>query len=540
MRKRKEVNDNFVAVKDKKFKHWSKYYKNIYLLTIDFTSYDDHGELKGWTLSSTLDAYAGTTKEEFFDLLLKIKENLGLKATGYSDDTVLIYIDKIAKVKGFFSEAITNEFGEVSISLYDVFEARSYLPWTEDPQEMQQIVNAFFIPERYFYLTPNQRMRKKIEKLRDDIVEAVYPERYIDYKFIRQALFGGLCYCPYPGMTVNKPMISIDLKSAYIFSLLIEKHCITRKKEVDPNTYEYYLNNEFETSIGVYNITYTATTSMIKTYKNVYGQNLEKGEDVEVNIALTDVDLNLLMKMQGVYITKINCTYLESYELGHLPKKLMDVLVEEFTKKNALEKGTFEYRLQKVTLNGIYGNTIKTINDKQDFLNQQNKSGLCPQWGIWTTSYTKKLLLSLAKNLSGWVYSDTDSIYCADTAENRELIYHYNMQTQARIRDFCDIYGYDFEALKELGNFEVEHHIKKFKALKRKEYLFTTTDDKIIVKAAGCNKEEMEVNDKLYDVSKLPVGSRVFSYCDNGYYEKILDGEVAELEMVVREALLKY
>ena len=139
MRKRKEVNTDFVAVKDKKFKHWSKYYKNIYLLTIDFKSYEDHGELKGWTLSSTLDAYSGTTKEEFFDLLKKIKENLGLKATGYSDDTVLIYVDKVAKVRGFFGEAITKEFGEVSVSLYDVFEVRSYLPWTDDPKEMQDI-----------------------------------------------------------------------------------------------------------------------------------------------------------------------------------------------------------------------------------------------------------------------------------------------------------------------------------------------------------------------------------------------------------------
>lgn len=533
---RRASKQGFISVKDKKVRHWSKYYQYVYLLSIDFESFENHGELRGWTLSSTQETYSGTTKEYFFEVLQELKKKLDLHYTGSSDDIVVIYIDKVAKVEGFFNEAITNNFEDITLTLFDVFEIRSYTPWTEDPLEMQDIVNKFFIPERYFYLTPNQRMRKKIEKTRGDIVEDTYPDDYVDYGFIRQALFGGICFCPYPGMTVNKPMISIDLKSAYIFSLLIEKHCISRLEKVEPQNFEYYLNNEFETSLGLYKIKYFATSSIIYTYKDINGMQLQKGEQ-EVEIVLTSVDLRLLIKMEGFTIKELTCLYLEKYDIDHLPKPLMDILVEEYMKKDTLVKDSVEYKLQKVTLNGIYGNTIKTIKDRSEFNDQKSKSGLCPQWGVWTTSYTKKLLLGLAKHLSGWVYSDTDSIYCADTAENRELIYHYNAQTQCRVRDFCDQYGYDFNALKELGSFEVEYEIKKFRALKRKEYLFTTKDDRIVVKAAGCNKEEMPLNDNLYEVNQLPVGSRTFSYCDDGYYEKTLDGEVAALEMMVRHIL---
>ena len=530
--------EGFISVKDKKLRHWSKYYQYVYVLNIDFESFYNHGKLRGWTLSSTQETYTGNTKEYFFEVLQEIKKKLDLQYTGNSDDVVVIYIDKLSKVKGFFGEAITNSFEGITLTLFDVFEVRSYTPWTEDPSEMQEIVDKIFIPEKYFYLTPNQRMRKKIERTRSEVIEEVYPDSYLDYKLIRQGLFGGICFCPYPGMIVNKPMISIDLKSAYIFSLLIEKHCMSKRIKVDPATFEYYLNNEYETSLGLYKIKYCASSSIIYTYKDTHGNQLEKGEQ-EVKIVLTSVDLKLLMKMEGFFIKEIECVYLEKYDLDHLPKPLMDILIEEYIKKDTLVKDSVEYKLQKATLNGIYGNSIKTINDKTDFASQKNKSGLCPQWGIWTTSYTKKLLLGLARNLSGWVYSDTDSIYCADTPENRELIYHYNMQTQCRIRDFCDQYGYDFEALKELGNFEVEYEIKKFRALKRKEYLFTTKDDNIVVKAAGCNKEEMPLDDSLYEVNQLPVGTRTFSYCDDGYYERKLDGEVAALEMMVRNVLTK-
>lgn len=533
---RSNCKEGFISVKDKKPRHWSKYYQYIYLLSIDFESFEDHGELRGWTLSSTQETYSGSTKEYFFEVLQELKRRLDLKYNGTSDDVVVIYIDNVAKVKGFFDEAITQSFEDITYTLFSVFEVRSYTPWTENPLEMQAIVDKFFIPERYFYLTPNQRMRKKIEKTRSDIVEDTYPDDYLDYKFLRQGLFGGICFCPYPGMTVATPMISIDLKSAYIFSLLIEKHCVSQKEKVDPNTFEYYLKNEYETSLGLYKIKYFASSSIIYTYKDIDDCQLEKGEQ-EVEIVLTSVDLRLLMKMDGFTIREIKCLYLEKYHLGHLPKPLMDILVEEYMKKDNLVKDSIEYKLQKVTLNGIYGNSIKTIEDRQDFNMQKNRSGLCPQWGIWTTSYTKKLLLGLARNLSGWVYSDTDSIYCANTPENRELIYHYNMQTQSRVRDFCDRYGYNFEALKELGSFKVEHEIIKFRALKRKEYLFTTKEGRIIVKAAGCNKEEMPIDDHLYEVSKLPVGSRTFSYCDNGYYERTIDGEAAYLEMMVREIL---
>ena len=78
--------------------------------------------------------------------------------------------------------------------------------------------------------------------------------------------------------------------------------------------------------------------------------------------------------------------------------------------------------------------------------------------------------------------------------------------------------------------------------------MFTTTSGKVIVKAAGCNKEEMPLDDSVYSMTKLPVGTRVLSkinsktttctkdgktYTSHGsYYEKTCKGRDAEIELM--------
>ena len=424
---------------------------------------------------------------------------------------------------------------------------------------MQKFVDEFFVPEKYFYLTPNQRTRKLLSKAckeeKSTVAKDAFPENPFAYNVLRSALFGGICYCPLPGVIKEKPILGLDIKSAYIYSLLTKKFPVSKAKEENPENWEFYVKNEFEGSLGTYKITYTTASTIVHCFKDLNGKNLVSGQNVTVTLTLTNIDLDILLNLEKVYIKEVVCTYLEVYDLDYLPRYVVARLVEEYLKKSHIdkEKNPELYKLQKTILNGIYGNCIKKI-DFAYFGSKKNGAYLTPQWGIWTTSYTKQHLLGLALQMSGWLYSDTDSIYCYDTIQNRNLLKAYNEKTRKIMASFCERTGYIHPELLELGEFELEYEIKKFKALKQKEYLFTIEiekeviedgkkikikEDKIVVKAAGCSKEEMPLVDSLYKLKSLPVGTKIFSFIKDKPSKVEKDGKIYENESSYYELAFK-
>ena len=62
---------------------------------------------------------------------------------------------------------------------------------------------------------------------------------------------------------------------------------------------------------------------------------------------------------------------------------------------------------------------------------------------------------------------------------------------------------------------------------------------KMIVKAAGCNKDEMKLDDSLYNMRVLPVGTRVFPKLENdSYWEKTCSGDEAFEELFYTSLLI--
>lgn len=553
----KEYAKSFIDVVDKKMSNHSKYLKSIYAVEINFISVGKAGYITHWKLKSKDESYEGVDGVDFILTLLDISAKYGLEVrTEHSRDLIVIYVDKVDKIRGFFYNFMTNDFSFYT-QLLDHFEFRSYLPWNKKLKDldevvsyMQKITDEFFIKERYYYLTPNQRTRKLISKrcrqLKDDTAKVLFPTTYTEYANRRLGLFGGIVYCPRPNVIIEKPILALDIKSAYIYSLLVEKHCVGSAKECNPKDWEYFIKNPFETSFGFYTITYSTYSTVISCYKDTDGKNLKPAEKATVNINLTNIDLKIILEMPGVTILKVKCDYLESYDLNYIPEYLRCTLIDEYNKKNSIDKikDPVEYVMQKTVLDGIYGNTIKKLTCAE-YSKSKKSASLAPQWGIWTTAYTKKILLGLALQLDGWIYSDTDSIYCFDTVENRERVKAYNDEIRLKVKHFCEKFGYDvyYDDLKDIGTFEIEHEIVKFKALKPKEYMFTTKEGKIYVKAAGCNKEEMEISDDLYSAKHMPVGTRTYSnicleesaceykgktyYSVTSYYEKNMNGESA-------------
>lgn len=523
--------------------NFNQYMTQVFSLDMTIISVGDGGYLKEWVLYDEDGEYVrGRGVNDFVNLLhlLRLRYNLEIHSDSCRDK-IIIYVDNVMKIMGFFKSHITDEFSTMSVTLLDNFEFRSYKLWNKEINAanaayfMQKIANEMFVPEKYFYLTPNQRTRKLLakecRKEKNDTAKELFPDTPASYALLREALFGGICFCPYPNVIVENPMLELDIKSAYIYIMLTKKFPIKRIENIDVKNYEYYLNNSYETSLGIYKIKYTTASNIVTCYKyydsDGKAHHLQKGENIEVTLTLDSIDLNLLLNLPNVYILSVECKYLESYKMDYLPKYVCAKLIEEYIKKSQIDedKNPELYKVQKVVLNGIYGNTIKKLEDLSKYNSKKSKAYLAPQWGIWTTSYTKELLLGLALKVEGWMYSDTDSIYCFDNIDNCSKIEAYNSQILRDIYDLCDRINANIESIRELGKFDVKHHIKKFKALCQKEYLYTTIEDEIIVKAAGCSKEQMKVDDDLYKANKLPVGTKTFGFIQEDYTEAIIDGE---------------
>ena len=118
----------------------------------------ERGYLTSWNISSINGTvWSGYTPSDLYDALRDAINVYGLeRMTDLSKKVILIYIDRLDKIRGFFRDAITEDDG-MALTIMDLIEIREWTPWISeaDVNAMQEIVNNTFIPENYFYITPN-------------------------------------------------------------------------------------------------------------------------------------------------------------------------------------------------------------------------------------------------------------------------------------------------------------------------------------------------------------------------------------------------
>lgn len=530
---------------------WTEYIEDGYGLTIDATYENDKGTITSWELSKAPDVtYHGSTKDEFLELLDELIHTLNLKK--YEDkkckkDLVVIYTDNIEKILGFFTSELTDRFSDIYCEIKDYFEFRSIEKWKKLEHDSMQIakcaeflIHTLFIPNKYFFLTPQQIPRRAISKAcknsKDTTAKKIFPVSLDDFSRMRKALFGGIVYLPYRDIIITEQLLCLDLTSAYIYDLLIEKHCSSAFERVDTSTWEYYTESKNKTSLGMYNIKYSCATQKIHCFKSVDGEHFETGIHT-VKCIMTSIDLKIFLELANV--EEITCEWLYECDIDTLPQYMLDEIVKQYEKKVDLVEDKKAYTLQKRVVNSIFGDCITKIESKEAFESAKRAPSVAPQWGIWCTSYAKKNLLELGMKVEGWVYSDTDSIYCFDTEENRKLLEEYNQRRREKVKAFCDKYGYDFEKLKDLGSFKIEKTIKKFRAISQKVYMYETTEGEFKLTAAGLDQTTIKVSKELFEKKKIDYGSRLIKFVgEDNYYEKRIGGEelllisLAQLEKI--------
>ena len=138
MRKKKE--SPFISTKNKKLRNWTMYYKTVFMMKIDFTS--DQVARKGYLINWSIeDKYgillSGSNRESFFNATKDLINMYGLeRMTDLSAKKIVIYIDRLDKIRGFFNDLITEDDG-IIVTLEDLIEFREYSQWIESKLTQQ-------------------------------------------------------------------------------------------------------------------------------------------------------------------------------------------------------------------------------------------------------------------------------------------------------------------------------------------------------------------------------------------------------------------
>lgn len=539
--------DNFAA-RDKGSGHISIYPTYPFYLDIGF----DGNDITGWTLSSQFATYSGVDSTELMYTLNMLIDSYELtKYSDYKQDYIIIYTDNLVKAKAMLgiTESTQFDFGFIAMEYFDI---RDYTAFG-DIDAMNKWYTQF-VEENRAYVSPSQAMRKRLDRAvgRDHTAKDIYPPTIRDYNYERSGIHGGVVYAQdSSGRVYHKRMLALDLTSAYIYGLLIEPHCMSARESVPKTDWENYINNSTYGSIGTYEIEYSFMFQYIRCFKDINGKHLKTGHNT-VRIILDNIALASFINLPHMVIHNLECLKLTEFKLDYMPEYYRDFSIKLYVDKQSIPRDSIEYKNHKVYLNsGVYGNILVdlfkyTPREKGESashyqrrldsmyyrakLDPKAKVSTIPLWGVYTLSYTKKLVYDLATTLVGWRYSDTDSIYCDDTPENRVRIEEFNNSVRAKVKTFCDKFGYDYEQLKDLGTFKPEAEIVTFRSYGIKQYAYETVEGKIVMHFAGCSYDSAPAS--IWDASFKPhSGERIVPYIDNEgkYRERKLGTNILSL-----------
>ena len=494
-----------------KYKHnpgngqkWLSYVDELFVLDIKISK----SGFEGFTLINVTNdkESKGSTLNELIELIGNLHNVYDLREM---TDRLIIYVDNLDLIRVLFQEYRTDLWKPEHPLLVECgsIEFRSWKKFVRsNPVEFMKNWGEIFREARFPYFSPSHNIRKEIEKVAKGKASTVFPGDIRQLDVIETAIHGGVLYNrPEEGIITD--LLGFDICSAYIHSLVFKKHASSEMMQTDPGKWKDYLKSLDRGSIGVYRITYNSIFSSIRCFRDTQGRNLETGEHT-VDIALSNLDLKVLLDTTYPGASSIQCLLLYTFELDYLPEEFRQFCAKEFIKKESLPKGSAAYSNQKIRLNGgFFGNLLydaKRISEIIDagerrytLKRKKRDAAMAPQWGIFTMAHARSAVYEIGLGVCGWHYSDTDSVYCDDDTYNRILVRDFNQRVRDENVRLCHALGYDKmfgeDACKllDLGTFKLEAEIKQFRAWGTKVYAYETIEGKVIQKASGYDKENL-------------------------------------------------
>lgn len=467
-----------------------------------------------WELSSKDESYVGNNINDLLPILNYIGKDLQFYSNN-KKDCLIIYTNRLRDLYCYLYNYVTNTFLidklEKNIGYFQIGLIEFRQCFNKECKTTEDIVNwannmwkYCFIPNNKVFITESAVSRYFIKEScrehKESLGKDIFPKNYAVYQYYKRSAHGGICYCAYPNEDLNN-LIAVDLKSAYIYCYTLPMP-ITEGECIDPTLW----HKTKKLTIGTYTITYSNTSDVVSTIRDKNDVAMSTtGEIVTQTFVLNNVDRDTIFEI--IKVIDVECTELWSFESDRLPKAYIDVLLKCFAMKETTTGG--ERKVWKIALNGIYGNSLRNLTIKE--FKTYNHKELVPQWGSFITAYCRKMVWSLGKTLKGWAYSDTDCIFCDNIDDNIKKINKFNKKTQATVKVLCDEYGYKYDDIKELGSFIVEDEIIRFRAIGHKQYAYKTKNDKVIVKAAGCERQE-NYDDSVFELEHMPIGNKQMEY----------------------------
>lgn len=356
-------------------------------------------------------------------------------------------------------------------------------------------------------------LRRKFNKLAPPVknkylsrISKAFPS-FEFYEILMNWVFRGGYVHSDPGLTDQTILFSlgsVDFKSAYPAAMLQESMPWEFVKAL-PEEWVKMLDGRItknESFIGYFEISGIKSKGFISyessnkilSYENAVWDNGRLWSADKIYVWLTEYDMKIY---HDVYqIENIRCIELYKAIKEPLPQFLKDLILKYFVLKEETgkrDKGSVDYSLSKARLNSFYGmvctglyaesfsynedsGLIESIPNEKTYNELIENQILLPVWGIYTTSIIRYRLIhfgfcKLAENGKGQaIYGDTDSIKCLNIFENMYVFENFNNMIRRKNKTMY-VGKYPREYFLNLGIFDFEEKIMKFKCLGAKRYL---------------------------------------------------------------------
>lgn len=370
---------------------------------------------------------------------------------------------------------------------------------------------------------------------------------------LRKAFFGGTVF--YEEGMLNKLLKNVksaDLVSAYCAEFLLAEFPISKFKIMSPpSDWRQLLSDPDYTSKALL-IQFEAREVELKkgglailpaALKHYYldtkspeerrdaikrSQTLKLKKSKVIRMCLTDIDFKLFIKYYNFEESSLKVLSLLGARYGYLPDYIVKTVAELYKSKmaskakyNKLKAAGLADKLQeelykddKSNVARLYGIFTQSpvvpkykFNPEKHCLEletseylrlEQRFSPVIYQWGVWTTARVREKLCSLRdifrasglKTISG----DTDCINF--TGKSTDIIARFNQKIKQQVSERCEAIGLDPEALKDLGELEIDEY-KYYRLTSAKQYAKVYNSDKGDVFETVCGG--MDKNCKYFE-----------------------------------------
>lgn len=408
-----------------------------------------------------------------------------------------------------------------------------------------------------------------------------------------RAYFGAFNYCTtIEDNKVFDDILSVDIQSCYGGQILLNRFPIKRFKPAQiPADWRTLLRMDKYAYIVTVNV-----KNLCNIYPRIgflpYNKEWHlSGEELQGNtilklksgiLTLTDVDFKLMCDFYTFDADKLKIIDLHISKYAPLPGYIVKTVVDNYIKKVQAKKVIAEikktrqptadeeneYQIAKTNVSRIYGVFVqrpllidyyfdrktgkvqerKDKNDKPVYrFTKTDHDPVLYQWGVWVTAYGRREILQnfaavglyrdadgSGHNSDNVLYSATDSLKFKFDVESINIINDYNESVKQKLRYFCKMYGYKFEDLEGIGEFEIEHY-QKFKAVGISKYCYVDDNDVFVAKVSGLSRDnkyfdQFETNDKKIDALQpdmmIPdylAQTRKTTYYDTPYTATVVD-----------------